>query len=163
MVANSFNKITSPTIVPTKPNKGAIRAITESMVIFFSILYNSSLPTFSILFSMASIGLPIRCIPLSIILLTGLSLFFARLLAAETLPPVIWSLIILIKFSSATLAFFITNNLSIKTYTASANKIPSGIIIGPPLLNIPITDSDFAVEAATAAVLSTCKKISNIF
>ena len=36
-----------------------------------------------------------------------------------------------------------------------ANKIPSGIIIGPPLLNIPITDSDLAFAAATAAVLST--------
>src|SRR4051812_37946025 len=89
MVANSLSSKTNPTIVPTKPNKGAIRDITERIDRFFSILYISSLPTLSMLFSIASIGFPIRWIPLSIILATGLSVFFARLLAAVTLPVMI--------------------------------------------------------------------------
>ena len=114
MVANCLSNNTNPTIVPTKPNKGAMRAITDNMVRFFSILYISSLPTLFILFSIASMGLPIRCSPLSIILATGLSVFLAKLLAAVTFPFTTWSRIILIKFSPNWPAFLITRSLSIK-------------------------------------------------
>ena len=67
-----------------------------------------------------------------------------------------------IKFSSIWLAFLITRYRSIKKYTASANKIPRGIISGPPLVNKLQTDSVLAAAFA-AAVLSTCNKISNIY
>ena len=134
---------------------GAIPAIIDKMDVLRSILYTSSLPTFSILFSMASIGLPIRCNPLSIIFATGLLVFFAKLLAAEILPVIMLSRIMLIKLSSILPAFRIAINLSAKTKMAAAKSKYKGYIIHPPLLNKSIIDIFSATTFAPACTLFT--------
>jgi hypothetical protein len=58
--ATPKNNCTIPTIVPKKLNIGAIPATNARMDQFLSILYISNLPTFSILFFIASMGLAIR-------------------------------------------------------------------------------------------------------
>src|SRR5882762_8595769 len=107
------------------------------------------------LFSIASIGLPIRCNPLSIILATGFGVFFARERAAETFPLKTLSLIIFMKLGSILLARRIAINLSKKKKIANTSKSPRGIINGPPFISISIIFIEgWLTEPILAAVLS---------
>ena len=65
-----------------------------------------------------------------------------------------------IKLSSILPALLIASNLSIKKKTARANKIPMGIMSGPPLPNKLQTDSTLPAELAAVLRESTCKIIS---
>ena len=100
IVANSFSNITNPTIVPTKPKAGQCGTNHGKHWRFFSILYISSLPTISMLLSMASIGFTNTLNSFIDHPCHGLLFynpFLVKLFAAAILPLLIWSLIMLMK------------------------------------------------------------------
>ena len=98
-----------PTTVPKKPIIGPAPAIVAKIAVFFSNLYTSKVPAFSIALLISSSGFPMRETPFSIRRATGVFDCTHSILAASNRPAAMQSRILYIKVLSTCEAALIAN------------------------------------------------------
>ena len=105
-----------------------------NILVFFSNLYNSKFPAFSIAVLISSNGFPIREIPFSIKRATGELVCAHNILAASILPDIIFILILFMKLESILDALLIAINRSkYKNKAKNNNTNNTNIMICPPI------------------------------